>query len=404
MTNSTFQDSQVFKERCENSPGILIFCQGDWWHPTPERVRLLEQENYLVLTAANGRTDIPFWLPNDRCIGGMFGHIDTVNEARQNFPGKVIECFEGVNGRFLRNITQDIPNSLHYSGVSYTATMPRELKTVDVVSLFSPVPLKRGNLLMETLITSGVSAYVFAHYLGGEPALFNEFAGMVERMGKRIEYFHYPFDPYALIQIDNRIIIDCRPIGANSSIVANYLSRARLYVHTSTTEGFSNAIMEALNNDVPVLICDDILGPLQSLSRKIPECISVSPPNVPSLTTKIRELIAFPPPQGAIKSAFSKELSPFEINRRVVRGAQDWFERHSLPWKGHCLGIFGGIQTRLDLSKVSAEESYRGAFPIYNNQETVRQYVGFHANIALGLGKNDLAAPLINELKMLSGN
>ena len=59
---AAFQDGQIFKERCEDSPGIIMFCQGDWWHPTPERVAMLERENYYVLTAANGRADIPFWL------------------------------------------------------------------------------------------------------------------------------------------------------------------------------------------------------------------------------------------------------------------------------------------------------------------------------------------------------
>ena len=49
---AAFQDGQIFKERCEDSPGIIMFCQGDWWHPTPERVAMLERENYYVLTSA----------------------------------------------------------------------------------------------------------------------------------------------------------------------------------------------------------------------------------------------------------------------------------------------------------------------------------------------------------------
>jgi hypothetical protein len=401
MQASTFQDGQVFKERCEDSPGILMFCQGDWWHPTPERVALLERENYLVLTAANGRTDIPFWLPHPRCIGSLFGHGATVEEGRRNFPDKVVERFEGVSGRFLRSVSQDLPLSLHYAGVPYTAVAPRELKTVDVVSSFAPVALKRGSLLMETLVHSGASAYLFAHYLGADPALFAEFAGLVARLGKTMEFFHLPFDPYALIRIDGRIVVDCRPIGANNSIVSNYLARARLYVHTSTTEGFSNAIMEALHNDVPVLICEDILGPLQSLSRELPQCITRSPADVASLSRHVQQLIASPPPAGAVKAAFDEVLNPFEVNRRVVRGAQAWFERNGLPWKGHCLGILGGIQSKLDLADISAEQAHRGRAPIYNSSEAVRQYVGFHANIALRQGRNDLVRPLVAELKLL---
>ena len=53
----TLQDAQIFKERCEDSPGIVLLCQGDW-RPTAERVHLFEAQNYYVLTAANGYQDI----------------------------------------------------------------------------------------------------------------------------------------------------------------------------------------------------------------------------------------------------------------------------------------------------------------------------------------------------------
>jgi hypothetical protein len=398
---TSFQDGQIFKERCEDSPGIVMFCQGDWWHPTPERVALLEKENYYVLTAANGRTDIPFWLGHPRCIGSLFGHQSSVAAGRQAHPDKVVERFEGVSARFLRSVSQDLPFSLHYAGAAYTDVAAKELKTVDVVSSFSPVPLKRGNLLMETLIKSGLSAYIFAHYLGADEKLFLDFSAMVERMGHRLEYFHLPFDPYALIRIDGRIVIDCRPIGANNSIVSNYLARAKVYLHTSTTEGFSNAIMEALHNDVPVVICNDILGPLQSLADELPRCIVRSAPNVDDLGKAIRELIDHPMETGQVKASFDAVLNPFEINRRVVRAAQVWFERNGLPWKGHCLGILGGIQSKLDLSQASAEQSYRGAKPIYGSPEMTRNYVGFHANVALTHGRQDLVKVLAAELRLL---
>jgi hypothetical protein len=401
MSVAAIQDGQIFKERCEDSPGIIMLAQGDWWYPTPERVAMLERENYYVLTAANGRTDIPFWLPHPRCMGSLFGHASTVEQGRAAHPDKVIERFECVGGRFLRGISQDLPMSLHYAGLPFTSPPPRDMKTLDVVSSFSPVALKRGNLLMETLIRSGASAYVFAHSLGGDRQLFNDFAALVGSLGHTMEFFHLPFDPYALIRIDKRIVVDCRPIGANSSIVANYLARARVYMHTSTTEGFSNAIMEALHNDVPVLLCEDILGPLQSLSQELPHCIRRSAPDAASLAGHLQDLIAAPPAVGSVKAAFDAALNPFEVNRRVVRGAQAWFERQGLPWKGHCLGILGGCQTQLDLSDVSAEQSYRGRQTIYKNAENVRQYVGFHANVALSQGRKDLMGALVAELKVL---
>lgn len=398
---SASQDGQIFKERCEDSPGIIMFCQGDWWYPTPERVALLERENYYVITAANGRTDIPFWLPHPRCVGSLFGHWSTVEEGRKAHPDKVIERFEGVSARFLRSVSQDMPNSLHYAGVSYTDVTPKALKTVDVVSSFSPAPLKRGNLLMEALITSGASAYIFSHGLGADRNMYAGFVALVERMGKSIEYFHLPFDPYALIKIDGRIVIDCRPIGANNSIVSNYLARAKVYVHTSTTEGFSNAIMEALHNDVPVLLCEDILGPQQTLSKELPGCIRRSAPDVGSLIQNLKEMLAQQPATGSVKAAFDELLNPYEVNRKVVRGAQAWFERHGLPWKGHCVGILGGIQSRLDLAAVSAEQAYRGNAPVYDNPESARQNVGFHANIALEQGRLGLLQSLVAELKIL---
>lgn len=402
MSSASFQDGQIFKERCEESPGILIFCQGDWWHPTPERVALLERANYLVMTAANGRADIPFWLPHPRCIGCLFGDTSTANEARHLYPGKIIENFEGVSARFLRNISQEMPFSLHYAGVPFTATAPKDHKTVDVVSSFSPVALKRGHLLMETLINSGVSAYVFAHTLGSDQSELAKFLEHAKRSQCRVEFFHLPFDPYALIRIDDRIVIDCRPIGANSPIVSSYLARARLYLHTSTTEGFSNAIMEALHNDVPVLLCEDILGPLQNMSYDLPECFTRAQATPENLGQKIKQIIAQPPERGQVKAAFDRRMNPFELNRRIVLATQAWFARQGLPWKGHCLGIFGGVQSKLDLADVTAEQSYRGSFPIYSSPEMARQFIGFHANIALQKGRKDLLIPLIAELESLN--
>ncbi len=398
-----FQDGQIFKERCEDSPGILLFCQGDWWHPTAERVAMLERENYLVLTAANGREDIPFWLPNERCIGGMFGHESTVAEAQELYPDKVIERYEGVGGRFLRTISQGLPNALHYGGFHYDSVCPREVKTVDVISAFAPVALKRGNLLLETLIRSEVSAYIFSHNLGSEPRDIENLVRFAGDFGQSVDFFHYPFDPYALIKIGEKIVIDGRPFSSNNSIVSNYLSRARLYVHTSTTEGFSNSVMEALHNDVPVLLCEDILGPLQTLRHEIPNCIYSAPPTVSGLLEKMRFLLDNPPKTGVVKSEFDSVLNPFEINRRVVRGAQRWFEQHGLPWKGHCLGILGGIQSRMEIESVTSEQSYRGVSPIYFNPDSAREYIAFHANAALQKGKNDLLISLVEEMKILSG-
>ena len=397
-----FQDGQIFKERCEDSPGILMFCQGDWWHPTPERVALLEQENYFVLTAANGRMDIPFWLPHPRCIGGLYGHAETVSQMRQQFPGKIVERFEGVGGRFLRNISQDMPNSLHMAGVSFEMTAPHSMKTVDVVSSFSPVPLKRPELLLETLLTSGASAYLFSQSICAYPDKLAELETIARKHQLGIEYFHYPFDPYALIRIGERIVIDSRPIGANAGLGSSYLARARVYLHTSTTEGFSNAIMEALMSDVPVLICEDILGPLQGLSREIPDCIATASPSVTALSSRLTEMIRNAPVAGSIRSAFQAVLDPFAINQRVVRKAQEVFAEQGLPWKGHCPGIFGGNQSRLDISSVSGSQTYRGAMPIYANVEAARQQVAQQATVALRQKRPELLGSLVAEMQILS--
>ncbi|HEY3432097.1 MAG TPA: hypothetical protein VGK09_06070 [Rhodocyclaceae bacterium] len=403
MSPLTTQDAQIFKERCEDSPGILMLCQGDW-QPTAERLRLLEEQNYYVMTAANGYQDILDWLPQPRCIGAMFAHPETVAQARQHFPEKVIERFEGVGARFLRSLTQELPYGLHNAGAPFTATAPAALKTLDVVSVFSPVALKRGHLLIEALLAAGVTAYVFAQSLGSNPQLLASFFDVVKASGKTIEYFHYPFDPYALMRIDGRIVIDGRPIGANNSIVSAYLARARLFVHTSTTEGISNSIMEALLNDVPVLICDDIRGPQQALSLQLPQCIHRSPPDTASLAGNIRDLLASPRTDGEIRAAFRQVIDPFEINRRVVRGTQEWFTRNGLPWKGHCLGLLGGVQSKIDLASVSAEESYRGGRHIYPSVAEATQCVGFQWKIADSLGRSDHAASLLAELQYISDN
>jgi len=290
---------------------------------------------------------------------------------------------------------------LHNAGVPFTAPTPMELKTVDIVSVFSPVALKRGRLLLESLLSSNATAYVFAQSLGSSPQLLESLLEAIRNLGKQIEYFYYPFDPYALLRIDGRIVIDGRPIGANNSIVSAYLARARLFVHTSTTEGISNSIMEALINDVPVLICDDIRGPLQALSRQIPQCIFRSSPDIFSLVTQISSLLAIPRPTGSVRTAFRNVIDPFEINRQIVRGVQACFERLNLPWKGHCLGILGGVQSKLNLVNVGAEESYRGCLHIYPNLAEAAQCLTFQQQVALATGRSDHALSLQAELQFI---
>lgn len=401
MTSNALQDAQIFKERCEDSPGILVLCQGDW-RPTEERLRLFEEQNYYVMTAANGYQDIVDWLPQPRCIGAMFAHPETVEQARQHFPDKVIERFEGVGARFLRSLTQELPYSLHNAGLPFTGTVPASLKTLDIVSVFSPVALKRGHLLIDALLATNATAYIFAQSMGSSPQLLGSFFEAVSKLGKRIDYFHYPFDPYALIRIDGRIVIDGRPIGANNSIVSAYLARSRLFVHTSTTEGISNSIMEALLNDVPVLLCDDIRGPLQMLSQQLPHCITRSAPDAMALASHIQILLAASRPHGAIRAAFRKEIDPFEINRRVVRSTQEWFARNGLPWKGHCLGLLGGVQSKINLADVGAEESYRGGLHIYPNLAEAAQCTAFQWRIADDLGRTDHATCLLAELQCMN--
>lgn len=402
MASPTLQDAQIFKERCEDSPGIVVLCQGDW-RPTAERVRLFEEQNYYVLTAANGYQDIVDWLPQPRCIGAMFAHPATVVQARQQYPDKVIERFEGVGARFLRTLTQELPYGLHNAGLPFTGTTPAALKTVDVVSVFSPVALKRGHLLMQALLASRATAYLFAQSLGSNPQLLESFFEVVRQAGKAIEYFHYPFDPYALIRIDGRIVIDGRPIGANNSVVSAYLARARLLVHTSTTEGISNSVMEALLNDVPVLLCEDIRGPLQDLSQQLPGCITRSAPEVTALVAHMQQLLSTPRTHGSIRTSFRQVLDPFEINRRMVRGTQAWFSHNGLPWKGHCLGLLGGVQSKLDLAHATAEESYRGHQHIYPNPMEALQCAAFQVQIAEAVGPASHATSLRAEMQHIQG-
>lgn len=58
----------------------------------------------------------------------MFAHVDTVAQARQQYPDKVIERFEGVGARFLRTLTQELPYGLHNAGMPFTVTVPATLK------------------------------------------------------------------------------------------------------------------------------------------------------------------------------------------------------------------------------------------------------------------------------------
>lgn len=400
MTSPAVQDAQIFKERCEDSPGVLVLCQGDWL-PTAERVRMFEAAGYYVMTAANGYRDILDWLPQPRCIGGMFAHPDTVSEARRVFPDKVVERFEGVGARFLRTLTQELPYGLHNAGAPFVATAPSSLKTVDVVSVFSPVALKRGQLLIDALVASGATAYLFAQSLGSDTALLQSFLDASSRAGRRIDFFHYPFDPYALIRLDGRIVVDGRPIGANNCIVPSYLARARLYVHTSTTEGLSNSVMEALLSDVPVVLCDDIRGPLQVLSQELPVCFRRAPADTLALAATIRASLAARASDGRVRAAFRAVIDPFEINRKVVREVQAWFARHGLPWKGHCLGLLGGVQSRLDLDDIGAEVAYRGGRHIYPDPAGAARCAAFQRQVAEAAGRPEHGAALLEELRII---
>jgi len=401
MTQPNWQDAQIFKERCEDSPGILLLCQGDW-RPTPERVLRIGTLDYRVITAANGFQDIVDWLPFDCCMGAIFAQPATVEWAKAKFPKKVIERFEGVGARFLRTLTQELPYGLHNAGAPFDTVTPQALKTVDVVSVFSPVPLKRGDLLIDALLASGASAYLFAQSLGSNPDLLAAFLESVQRGGHALEYLYYPFDPYAVLRIAGRIVIDGRPIGANNSLVSSYLARSRLYVHTSTTEGLSNSVMEALMSDVPVLLCEDIRGPLHDLSRQLPGCFSRSRADAASLAAHIKSEIQGRGTAGNVRKQFLSHINPFDINRKVVRQAQQWFADQGLPWKGHCLGLLGGVQSHIDLNEVSATIAYKGGRHIYPSASQALACLDYQLGVADQVGNQTAIRSLEAERAWIS--
>lgn len=397
-----FQSCGVFKEKTESSPGILILGQGGW-KPTDERVKLLREANYFVITTSSGEIDNTSWAAKDICIGLLLHDMDNVRSISEAYPDKTIERFDSVGMFLLRTVTQWLPFSLHVAGLSYNAAAPKELKSVDVICNFSPIRLKRPQLAFETILRGDFSAYVASQLLGGDHKLWNEIQEMFRELNATLDYYYFPFDSYALPRVNNKLFIDCRPIGSNSSLVANYLDRGRVFLHTSWTEGISNSIIEALTRNVPVVACSDQRGPIQDLAAELPGAITLVEPDPVALSRAIRTIIDNYDDYAGVAHLFRSKFDVFETNRRLVKGAQDWFRRNGYVWEGNCMGLFGGLQSKHDLScEIDGRTCYTGMFPIYPDPDLVAGFIEFQSGIAVSLNNEPAIRALLSEAHYLA--
>jgi glycosyltransferase involved in cell wall biosynthesis len=380
-----WQDCQVVKERCEDSPGILVLWHGNV-NPTPERLAALERCNYLVISVIGGRSDRKAWLRESVCIGALLLTEDAVNWAETYYPDKVVLHSDAMSLNMLRTMTQEPANILPIAGYSSTSAQSAtaSLKTIDIVSCWISVPIKRTELLIESAIRGNLSAYVISHIFGADDEVMHRLNRVLDKYHATLEPFYLPFEPYAIHKIGERIVIDGRPFGIGNGILPSILDKARVYVHASETEsGFSNAIVEALMRNVPVLVCADVKGPLLELAEHVRPAITICEPTPGAIADGVKRIITDYHKYHNVREKFGSYFDPFETNRRFVKRCQELFRTRGIPWKGHCQGLMGGAFARFNVAEdIPGLEQSSGQQRIFPNPALGLRYLNYQISLA----------------------
>jgi len=392
-----WQDCQIVKERCEDSPGILLLCHGDT-KPTPERLAALEKYNYFVISASGGSGDRVDWLPHLRCIGALLHTKNRVSWARKNYPEKIIERSDLITLRTLSTMTQEPANILRSAYYSHTLPSFPSLKTIDIASCWLSVPSKRTELVVESALLGNLSAYIMSHNFGADNDAISRVNRVIADYNAKVETVYLPFEPYAMHKIGEKILIDSRPIGINNGVWPSILDKAHVYLHTSEFEGIPNSIVEALMRNVPVVVCADVKGPLIELAEDIRPAITVSEPTPRAIVETIRKIVANYRDYANVREKFQSQLDPFEINRRIVKRCQELFRSKGIPWKGHCQGLMGGMSARFNIAEdIRGIEQSVGQQPIFPNPRLDSRYLDHQMDLARKANNSSALKVLENE-------
>ncbi len=402
--NEFFLNCQVFKERCAESPGILVLGHGDQG-PTPDKVAALERYNYYVISASVCREDNVSWLGNPRCIGALLHDPQVLAAVAARLPDLFFERLNCVTLNLWRTATQLSASMLSLTERPFTEALPSDLKCIDMSGCWTAVDLKRSPLWIETALQGDLSAYLVTQEFGARPELVKGIEAVAARYGQELIPFYAAFEQYAQFRVGEKVIIDGRPIGINNGIFSSVLDKTRVYVHTSETEGIPNSILEALLKEVPVLICEDVLGPLTQMAKEMPGAISTAAPSAASLQKAAKDIIANYEDYRAAARHHRHLVDPFEINRRLIRGAQSYFAKHNLPWKGQAFGLIGTggslINIAEEIPALTQATGYRNMYP---NQDLAEKYLEYQLQVARDSGNTHAKSLLTKELTMVNSN
>jgi hypothetical protein len=377
-------DCQVIKERCEDSPGIVLLCHGNV-DPTPERLTALKRCNYLVISASGGSVDRAGWLRETVCIGALLHSEDTLRWAETYYPDKIILHSDAMSLKMLRTITQDPANILPIAGYSSTSAQSAtaSMKTIDIVSCWVSAWYKRTELVVESAIRGNLSAYVISHEFGADDQVVDRLNRVIDKYHLTLEPLYFPFEPYAIHKIGERIFIDGRPFGIGNGILPSILDKARVYVHTSETEGIPSTIVEALMRNVPVVACADVKGPLLELAEHVRPAITICDATAEAIADGVKRIITDYHKYHNVREKFGSYFDPFETNRRFVKRCQELFRTRGIPWKGHCQGLMGGTSARFNVAEdISGLEQSTGRQPIFPNPAIGLRYLNHQISLA----------------------
>jgi len=396
-----WQDCQLIKERYEDSPGILLLAHGSK-DPTPERRQALRKYNYLVVSASCSYQDDIYWLEYPECIGAILHDQRTVEWAQARYPDKIIERFEAASLLLLRTTTQFAATLYPLFSPPSEVAVPGQLKTIDIVGCWASNPIKRTELLVEAALEGDFSAYIISGGLGADKTALQALQRAAQRRGFSLEPFYLPFEPYALHKIGSKIFIDGRILGINNGLVSSTLDKARVYVHTSTTEGIANSIVEALLRNVPVVVCSDLRGPLVSLAAQMPAAITVCEPEPAAIARTVRDILRNYERYSNVRGIFRRHLDPFAVDARLVRRCQQKFHRMSLPWKGRCHGLLGAVPAKFNIAaEIDPWQQISGQRCIYPDLDCIVSYLEHQIDLAYKAGNRFAVRRLETEYQMV---
>jgi len=199
------------------------------------------------------------FLPSNNMIGGFWGRLFGINNVIGSIRTTKIDTrFKHIQLLFSHYIFNHITVFNSYAGLNYNSTkgFSKSRSTV-IQNCIYPIPPILERQINDEIVILMVSR--FEEYKDYFTAL-NAFEKLIScNTNKKIKFQIVGIGP-----LENRIrnwieehqLEDIIDVAVNPENIEYYFKKASIFLQTSTTEGFSNSIMEAMAYSLPIVATD----------------------------------------------------------------------------------------------------------------------------------------------------